>query len=191
MSRPLGIVQRNTDIVLRPPGNTGAHKEFLAQAAQAVHPYVTFDQAAYFNANDLEKGLAGSDGPSGVPGPSGAPGNTFGYLGCYVQTSTSRALFNYQGAYSAFWGSQCTTACQAGNFLYMGIVNLRGADDVRTGGCWCDNRITYVNSGRTGASGDAGENNCILCAGGATPGGTVGACGSQDFETIAIYARGF
>lgn len=45
-----------------------------------------------------------------------------------------------------------------------------------------------------GVTGEAGENNCFTCIGGATPASVPGACGSGTAtagSTMAIYARGF
>ena len=40
-------------------------------------------------------------------------------------------------------------------------------------------------------TGEAGENNCYPCNGGAVAGSVSGDCGNSTISTIAIYSRGF
>ncbi|KAF2170264.1 hypothetical protein M409DRAFT_19867 [Zasmidium cellare ATCC 36951] len=125
---------------------------------------------------------------------------TYAYVGCYVHTgtrtsTTGLALNNYTTTFAATGNDQCRQRCAAGNWNYFGTVNVGTA----TVDCWCGNGINYVTSqggllGSGQVTGEAGENNCPSCIGGATPGSVPGACGTATATagtSMAIYARGF
>ncbi|KAL1583775.1 hypothetical protein WHR41_07128 [Cladosporium halotolerans] len=141
--------------------------------------------------------LTSSLRPSGPPGASASPQNIYGYLGCYVHTgspsvTSGRALPAYQTSYPTLANSKCSAACLGQGTIYFGTLNV-GSTTVE---CWCGNQIAYVTvvSGILGGSsvtGNAGDNNCYPCIGGALSGGVSGACGNSSASTMAIYARGF
>ena len=136
-----------------------------------------------------------SDFSLGPPGPSASP-IPYAYLGCYVQSGsptspTGVALPSFQATYTSTVNRQCSTTCNSLSFIFFGTVN-RGT----SGDCWCGNMISYVTSssgllGVGSVTGEAGENNCYPCNGGAAPSGVVGECGNYTVQTIAIFARDF
>ena len=71
---------------------------------------------------------------------------------------------------------------------------LQGEYQQKRGSMLLSDADLYSSGGLLGAgavTGEAGENNCYACNGGALMGGVTGACGNSSTGTIAIFARTF
>ena len=87
--------------------------------------------------------------------------------------TNGKALSTFQQTYATLGASKCSQTCVTGSYIFMGIVNSGTGVD-----CWCGNTISYVTSsagvlGIGTVSGEAGENNCYACQGGAAAGSFV------------------